>query len=76
MTRKMIPNDMNGSNSKLIYLYLSESEDPKSPSEISDELNITMLAVLPILRRMKNSGYIERSEEDEDLYRIADETEE
>lgn len=70
----MIPNDVNGPNSKLIYLYISESEEPKSPDEISNELDMTMLAVLPIIKRMKNSGHIERSKEDNDLYTTVDET--
>ena len=72
----MIPNIIDSPSSKLIYLYLLESDKAKSPEEISDELNMSMLAVLPILKIMRNSNQIKRKGGDTELYCIPDRKEE
>lgn len=56
----MIPEDIEGPDSKLIFLYLKTQDEVKDASEISDNLNLSMLAVLPITRRLCKSGYIQR----------------
>lgn len=56
----MIPDDIEGSNSKLIYLHLRNSDEPKEANQISAELNINMTSLLPILRRMCDNEYLEK----------------
>lgn len=58
----MIPEDIEGPDSKLIFLYLKTQDEVKDANEISDNLNISMLAVLPITKRLCKSGYLERED--------------
>lgn len=65
----MIPKDIDGSTSKLIYLYLENAKEPKNPRQICEELDMKMLSVLPVLSRMRKQDCIEKIDE-RDMYDI------
>lgn len=56
----MIPENINSSESKLIFLYIKTQDQVKDVREISDNLNMSMLSVLPITKKLCKSGYLER----------------
>ena len=54
----MIPEDITGSSTKLVYLYLKNCDEPKNTRELSDDLNMSLLCVYPVIRRMYKNGYV------------------
>lgn len=69
----MIPDDIDGPNTKLIFLYIKHTEKRTEVDEIADNLNLRKLTVIPIMRRLCDSGYIEKI--DRLSYEICDELE-
>ena len=54
-----VPSDLNSSISKLVYVYVQSLKEVTVDTLCSD-LNLQKLAVLPILSRLSELGYINR----------------
>lgn len=62
-----IPESIQGPNSKLIYLYVASKDSPVPVTELSDNLNLSKLTILPIIRRLSESGYVKKTDDGVDL---------
>lgn len=58
-----IPSEINGPNSKLIYLYVRSKDSPASVEELSNNLQMSKLTVLPVVDQLCGSDYLRRTEE-------------
>lgn len=58
-----IPSDINGPNSKLIYLYVKSQKYPPSADQMSNDLNLSKLTIFPVVSQLCESGHLEKCEE-------------
>lgn len=58
-----IPGEINGPNSKLIYLYVGSKDSPASIEELSNNLQMSKLTIFPVVDQLCESDYLQRTEE-------------
>lgn len=59
-TLDQLPAVLDSSNSKLVYLYLSTTEDA-TITELQSALDMKQLALFPVLQTLTNEGLISRN---------------
>ncbi|MFB6305272.1 MAG: TrmB family transcriptional regulator [Haloferacaceae archaeon] len=62
-----MPNDLSSAESKLVYLYLSVT-DEATVDDLNDDLGLQKLALFPVLDTLSENGLVDR---DGERYRVS-----
>lgn len=57
----MIPEEIDGPNTKLVYMYINYESTPIQPNEAARELDMKELTLLPILRKLDRCDLVEKT---------------